>query len=150
MRGEAVRARLGVARVGVARVGVARVGVERVLCAADSAKGVRAKFRQSVARSELRVFLNFDLTPFALPASKTQHRAGFMGSDAAPRRPDQGGGAPSDFLIPIGRGTDHWEFHLAPMRSSQTDPSAGPSCSLSRAAGEGWGEGVCSAAAPST
>ena len=66
VRGEAVRARLG-----VARVGVERVGVERVLCAADSAKGVRAKFRQGVARCEQRVFLNFDLTPFALPASNS-------------------------------------------------------------------------------
>ena len=71
------------------------LGVERVWCAADSAKGVRAKFRQGVARCEQKVFLNFDLTPFALPASKTQHRAGSMGADAAPRRPDQGGGAPS-------------------------------------------------------
>ena len=29
------------------------------------AKGVRAKFRVGVARLESRVFLNFDLTPFA-------------------------------------------------------------------------------------
>ena len=33
--------------------------------AGDNAKGVRAKFRYGVARSGQRVFLNFDLTPFA-------------------------------------------------------------------------------------
>ena len=33
--------------------------------AADYAKGVRAKFRDGVARFEPRVFLNFDLTPLA-------------------------------------------------------------------------------------
>ena len=33
--------------------------------AGNYAKGVRAKFRYGVARSEQRVVLNFDLTPFA-------------------------------------------------------------------------------------
>ena len=35
--------------------------------AADYAKGVRAKFCDGVARSDQRVILNFDLTPFASP-----------------------------------------------------------------------------------
>ena len=57
-----------------------RSGANREVCAGDSslakgettsragtdAKGVRAKFRYGVARSEQRVVLNFDLTPFAL------------------------------------------------------------------------------------
>ena len=33
--------------------------------AGNDAKGVRAKFRDGVARAEQRVILNFDLTPFA-------------------------------------------------------------------------------------
>ena len=58
----------------------ARCGARREVCARDSslakkwgkasragdyAKGVRAKFRYGVARFGQRVFLNFDLTPFA-------------------------------------------------------------------------------------
>ena len=63
------------------RLGVVRLCVARILCAADGAKGVRAKFRQGVARSEQRVFLNCDLAPFALPLAsalwtRTQHQAG--------------------------------------------------------------------------
>ena len=57
-----------------------RCGARREVCAMDSslakkwgkasragdyAKGVRAKFRYGVARFGQRVFLNFDLTPFA-------------------------------------------------------------------------------------
>ncbi len=41
-------------------------GAGKTSLAGGSAKGVRAKFRYGVARSELMVFLNFDLTPFAL------------------------------------------------------------------------------------
>ena len=50
-------------------------------CAPQTARGVRAKFRQGVARCEQRVFLNFDLAPFAFPVAsalwaRTQHHAG--------------------------------------------------------------------------
>ena len=70
-------------QAGAARAVRVRPGVARVLCAADSAKGVRAKFRQGVACCEQRVFLNFDLTPFALPLASallawTQRQAGLI------------------------------------------------------------------------
>ena len=81
MVSQAAHAQARAARAVRVRPGVVRLGVVRVLCAADGAKGVRAKFRQSVARCEQRVFLNCDLAPFALPLAsalwtRTQHQAG--------------------------------------------------------------------------
>ena len=43
----------------------AAAGDEHLIRAGGYAKGVRAKFRYGVARSEQRVVLNFDPTPFA-------------------------------------------------------------------------------------
>ena len=63
-------ARLGVAWLGVAWLGVAWLGVAwRGACAPQTARGVRAKFCQGVARCEQRVFLNSDLTPVARSAA---------------------------------------------------------------------------------
>ena len=59
----------------------------RVLRAADCAKGVRAKFRLSVARSGQRIFLNFDLTPFAFPLAISNGGSScFFGSDYIRRK----------------------------------------------------------------
>ena len=89
------------------------LGVVRVSCAADCAKGVRAKFRQGVARSELRVFVNFDLTPFAVNFDLTPFAFPVCVRPHPSPLPQCGRGSRNNAANPVDW-LDYWRYHAAP------------------------------------